>query len=137
MTPLRFFASISEKTVAEVEAGLGPSRKHGADFRFHGVVREAENDRPISGIDYSFYEAMALKELNRIGDAMIAAYPGHLACVHHRVGFVAAGEASLLVRVQTVHSAEGFEISREYLRRIKASVPIWKKPVYDPVASGT
>ena len=45
-------------------------------------------------------------------------------------GTVAAGEASILIRVQTAHSAEGFEISREYLRRIKETVPIWKKPVF-------
>ena len=53
--------------------------------------------------------------------------PDHLALVHHKVGFVAAGEASILIRVQTAHSAEGFDLCREYLRRIKETVPIWKR----------
>lgn len=130
MTPLRFFASISEKSISEVESSFEPSTKHGADIRFHGAVRDREDDREISGIDYSFYEGMALRELNRIGEAMTAEYPDHLAFVHHKVGFVAAGEASIIIRVQTAHSAEGFDISREYLARIKKTVPIWKKPVF-------
>ena len=129
MASLRFFASITTESISEVEKRLEPSTSHGADLRFHGVVRDRENGREISGIDYSFYEDMALKELNRIGEAMTGEYPEHLALVHHKVGFVAVGEASILIRVQTAHSAEGFEISREYLRRIKETVPIWKKPV--------
>jgi molybdopterin synthase catalytic subunit len=32
--------------------------------------------------------------------------------------------------VKTRHSAEGFELCRWYLREIKTSVPIWKKPVW-------
>ena len=130
MATLRFFASISEETVSDVEKRYESSRVHGADIRFHGVVRDREEGREISGIDYSFYEGMALKEMNRIGEAMTEEYPDHLALVHHKVGFVPAGEASIVIRVQTAHSAEGFDISREYLRRIKQTVPIWKKPVW-------
>jgi molybdopterin synthase catalytic subunit len=125
-----FSASLSEESIASVEARLAPSTRHGADLRFHGVVRDREDGRAISGIDYSFYQEMALNELEKIGVAMAEAYPDHLALVHHKVGYVAAGEASILIRVQTAHSAEGFEISREYLRRIKETVPIWKKPVF-------
>ncbi len=130
MASLHFSASISEDSIVEVENRLTPSTEHGADLRFHGVVRDLEDDRLISGIEYSFYEGMALRELNRIGESMIGEYPHHLALVHHKVGFVAAGEASIFIRVQTAHSAEGFDISREYLRRIKETVPIWKKPVW-------
>ncbi|MEM9018169.1 MAG: molybdenum cofactor biosynthesis protein MoaE [Verrucomicrobiota bacterium] len=130
MTSLRFSASISDATVAEIEKELPASTKHGADIRFHGVVRDSEEGKPITGIDYSFYEGMALRELNRIGEAMTNKYPDHLAFVHHQVGFVEAGVASILIRVQTTHSAEGFEIAREYLRRIKETVPIWKEVVY-------
>lgn len=126
----RFTCSVSPRPVPEVEAGLDSSTVHGADIRFHGVVRDEEDGRPITGIDYSHYEAMAMRELEGIGAAMVADFPGHRALVHHRVGFVPAGEASLLIRVLTRHSAEGFEISREYLRRIKETVPVWKKPVF-------
>lgn len=116
--------------MAAVEAALSSSSRHGADLRFHGVVRDREDGRPLAGIDYSHYESMALKELRRIGEAMGREHPEHLAEVHHVVGYVPAGEAAILVRVRTKHSAEAFEICQEYLRRIKASVPIWKRPVF-------
>jgi len=125
----RLRATISAESVPRVEARLAASTVHGADIRFHGVVRDTEDGRPIRGIDYSHYEKMALRELERIGESMSEQFPDHIAVVHHRVGFVPAGEASILIRVQTRHSAEGFEISREYLRRIKTSVPIWKRIV--------
>ncbi len=131
MASNHFSSSLSEKLIDEVESTLSPSSTHGADLRFHGVVRDMEDGRKIFGIDYSFYGDMALQELNRIGEAMGKEYPGHLALVHHRVGYVPAGEASILIRVQTAHSAEGFEVSREYLRRIKETVPIWKEAIFE------
>ncbi|MCG8600261.1 MAG: molybdenum cofactor biosynthesis protein MoaE [Verrucomicrobiales bacterium] len=130
MTPSSFSASISRESIASVESDLAPSSTHGADIRFHGVVRDTEDGQKISGIEYTFYEGMALAELEKIGTAMGREFPDHLAMVHHKVGFVAAGEASILIRVQTAHSKEGFAISREYLRRIKETVPIWKKCVF-------
>lgn len=130
MASSHFISSISDTSVEEVESGFKKSTIHGADIRFHGVVRDLEDEKPITGIEYSQYEGMAEKELQRIGESMIAEYPGHLAQVYHRIGFVAVGEASIIIRVQTGHSAEGFEISKEYLKRIKKSVPIWKKPIF-------
>ena len=130
MASPHFVYSVSTRPVAEVEAELPPSTRHGADLRFHGVVRDLEEGRLLAGIDYSHYEAMALKELGRIGEAMQREHPGHLALVHHVIGYVPAGVASILIRVQTAHSAEAFELCREYLRRIKTTVPIWKRPVF-------
>jgi len=125
-----FSSSLSEQTIEEVESALPASTEHGADLRFRGVVRDREDGRLIRGIDYSHYPGMAERELEKIGAEMRAEFPGHLAFVHHRTGFVAAGEPSILIRVQTPHSAEAYEISREYLRRIKTTVPIWKRPVF-------
>ena len=125
-----FVSSISAKTVPAVEKTLQISTAHGADLRFHGVVRDSEDDREISGIEYSSYPGMAEKELEKIGCAMGEEFEEHLALVHHCTGFVRAGEASILIRVQTKHSSAAYEISREYLRRIKETVPIWKKPVF-------
>lgn len=126
----QFITSIGEMPVAEFEAGLEPSSRHGADLRFHGVVRDLEEGRPIRGIDYSAYRPMADRELEAIVHEMLAGQEEHRVAIHHRTGFVAAGEASLLIRVQTAHSAAAFEICREYLRRIKATVPVWKRPVF-------
>ena len=125
-----FNVSISEKTIPEVEKAYLPSTIHGADIRFHGVVRDLEDGKTITGIDYSCYPEMAEGELKKIAISMQTDHPDHLVSIHHCIGFVAAGEASIIIRVQTAHSQAAFDLSREYLRRIKASVPIWKKPVF-------
>jgi len=130
MASAHFVSSISEKSVLEVEKKLSNSGTHGADLRFHGVVRDSEDDRKISGIEYSSYPGMAEKELEKIGQSMAADFQEHTALVHHCIGFVKAGEASILIRVQTRHSSAAYEISREYLRKIKETVPIWKKPIF-------
>ncbi len=122
--------SISEKSIVEIEAGFHPSEQHGADIRFHGAVRNSEDDRKISGIEYSHYQGMALTELEKIAKDMSDEEIPHLVAIHHKIGFVKNGEASIIIRVQTPHSADGFRICAEYLRRIKATVPIWKKPVF-------
>ena len=131
MASSHFTASVCNRPVAEVEAEFSASTIHGADLRFHGVVRDIEEGLPLAGIEYSHYEAMALNELNRIGKAMARDFPEHHALVHHVVGYVPAGEASILIRVQSAHSAEAFEICREYLKRIKTTVPIWKEAVFE------
>jgi molybdopterin synthase catalytic subunit len=125
-----FRGILGGKPVSEIEAGLSASDLHGADLRFYGVVRKIEAGREISGITYSGYEPMALKELHSIGEVMHQTHPEHRAFVYHRLGFVAAGEPSLLIRVQTTHSAAAFAITQEYLKQIKQTVPIWKEPVY-------
>ncbi len=117
--------------VPEVEKNLPGSDAHGADLRFHGVVRRLEEGRPISAIRYTCYDPMARSELERIGAALGLEFPAHRAFVFHRIGLVPAGEASILIRVQTPHSAEAFGLIREYLTRIKQTVPIWKAPLFE------
>ena len=122
--------SISEETIPEVERTFAPSTESGADIRFHGVVRDREDGREISGIEYSFYEGMALQELEKICSAISDTHPDHLVQIHHRIGFVPIGEASIIIRLQTAHSALAFELCAEYLRQIKKTVPIWKQPIF-------
>ena len=54
----------------------------------------------------------------------------HRVVIQHRLGFVAAEQPSIVIRVRTKHSAESFELCHWYLKEIKTRVPIWKKPVF-------
>ncbi|MEZ0275494.1 MAG: molybdenum cofactor biosynthesis protein MoaE, partial [Roseimicrobium sp.] len=102
----------------------------GADVQFLGTVRAEENGKLISGIEYSAYRPMADRELERLCHRAQAELPPHRVEIEHRLGFVPAREPSILIRVKTRHSAEGFDLCRWYLREIKTSVPIWKKAVW-------
>jgi len=89
-----------------------------------------EDGRPVTGIEYTAYYEMALRELRAIAEAMQSEHGAHPLRIHHRTGFVAAGEPSILIAVGARHSAEAFALCAEYLRRIKQTVPVWKRPVF-------
>lgn len=104
--------------------------EEGAEVQFLGIVRGLEDGRPISGIDYTAYVAMAEKMLAELCERGTRGHGPHRVLVQHRLGWVAAEEASILIRVQTKHSAEAFELCRWYLKEVKSTVPIWKRAVY-------
>ena len=125
------FLSISDQTVESFERSIPCDRRFGADLRFLGVVRHLEGGRKIRGIEYTCYQKMAEQHLDAIHQSLMKEAKEHLAWIHHRLGFVRAGEASIVIRVQAPHSAEGFALCQDYLRRIKTTVPIWKHPVFE------
>lgn len=104
----------------------------GAEARFLGVVRGQEDGQPIRGIEYSAYLPMAEKMLEELLTRGRENHGTHEVYIQHRLGFVAAEEPSIVIQVRTKHSAEAFDLCRWYLKEIKTTVPIWKKPL--PVA---
>lgn len=102
----------------------------GAEAQFLGIVRGMEDEKIISGIDYSAYLPMAEKMLQDLVARGQREHGPHRVFIQHRLGFVAAEQPSILIQVRTKHSAESFDLCRWYLKEIKTSVPIWKKPVF-------
>ena len=104
----------------------------GAVVDFLGIVRGLEGGREIDGIDYEAFEAMAGHQLRIIADAAAEKFRLNQVLLHHRVGFVGAGEASLFLRVSAQHRAAAFEASKWIVDELKKKVPIWKKPRFKP-----
>lgn len=102
----------------------------GAVLLFLGCVRDSFQDEVVESIDYSAYEEMALKELRKLADECLERLgePGAVA-VWHRLGPVAAGEASVAVAVASPHRGPAFDEGRWLIDTLKARVPIWKKEV--------
>ena len=107
---------------------LRTSLDAGAVLDFWGVVRELEDGRKIEGIDYEAHKAMAEHQMKVIADAAAETFRLNQVVLHHRVGFVRAGEASLFLRVSAQHRAAAFEASKWIVDELKKKVPIWKKP---------
>jgi molybdopterin synthase catalytic subunit len=121
-------------TKQPLDATVAPfSRTEGAVVDFFGVVRTIENERTIDGIEYEAFELMAQRQLGLIADAAGDRYGLVSVIIHHRIGFVPAGEASLFVRVTARHRRAAFEGSSHIIDRLKQVVPIWKHPVYSSV----
>lgn len=108
------------------------SPRHGAEICFRGVVRAEEKGQPIAGIRYSAYLPMAQATLRSLAEDTAATHPDALIHIHHVIGDVAAGEASLLLAVATPHSAEAMALLKRLLQRLKAEVPIWKEFLPSP-----
>jgi molybdopterin synthase catalytic subunit len=111
-------------------AGLSFAQTEGAVVDFFGVVRAIEDNRMIDGIEYEAFEAMAERQLFLICEEARDRYRLASVIIHHRIGFVRSGEASLFVRVTARHRRAAFEGSSHIVERLKQSVPIWKHPVY-------
>jgi molybdopterin synthase catalytic subunit len=102
----------------------------GAIVDFFGVVRKLEGDREIEGIQYEAHVEMAEHQLRLIASAGGEKFHLKQVVLHHRIGFVAAGEASLFLRVTAPRRAAAFDASKWIVDELKKKVPIWKKPVY-------
>lgn len=126
MSPACFILSADPIQVAPTVFMPG----EGAEAQFLGIVRGMEDDRVISGIDYTAYLPMAEKTLQELVERGQREHGPHRVSIQHRLGFVAAEQASILIRVRTKHSAESFDLCRWYLKEIKTSVPIWKRAVF-------
>ena len=101
---------------------------NGAVVDFYGVVRGLEDGRKIDGIDYEAHLDMAKHQLQQIAAAAGERFTLRKICVHHRIVFVRAGEASLFLQVRAAHRGPAFDASKWIMDELKKRVPIWKKP---------
>ena len=113
------------KLLAEVSAPA-----NGAAILFVGTVREVNEGRAVTGIDYSAYSAMAQRELDAIVREAVANFHTPDVVVEHRLGTLAVGEASVAIAVAHPRRAAAFDASRFVIEELKRRVPIWKREHY-------
>ena len=102
----------------------------GAVVNFWGVVRELEGGREIEGIDYQAHETMAAHQLRSVAHDAVNKFGVGGVIIHHRIGFVGVGEASLFLQVKAKHRQAAFEASEWMVDELKRKVPIWKHPKF-------
>ena len=107
---------------------------YGAVLLFLGVVRDVNDGRAVSGIEYSAYEGMAASELQAIAREAAARYGPASVVIVHRLGALALEEASVAIVVAHAHRDEAYQLSRWAIEELKRRVPIWKREHY---ADGT
>ncbi|XP_061886557.1 molybdopterin synthase catalytic subunit-like isoform X2 [Entelurus aequoreus] len=119
-------------SVQEVVAAVS-STSCGAISLFIGTTRaDVLEGRKVRGLQYEAYEAMVQSELSRLCGDIRARWPRltHI-CVHHRLGWVEVGEASVVMAISSPHRQEGQRAIQHLMDGLKASVPVWKKEVYE------
>jgi molybdopterin synthase catalytic subunit len=113
--------------------GDGPPRagSSGAAASFVGVVRNENKGRRVLFLEYEAYEALAVKALERIVDEARDQWPDTRLAVHHRVGRIEIGEASVVIAAASPHRAHAFAACRYAIERVKQIVPIWKREHFE------
>jgi molybdopterin synthase catalytic subunit len=105
----------------------------GAVDLFCGTVRDHSEGRPgVEVLEYEAYETVVVPRFTEIAHEARRRWPeiGRLA-IMHRVGRLAVGEISVVVAVSTPHRATAFNAIRWCIDTLKATVPIWKREVWD------
>jgi len=106
------------------------SRATGATTLFLGTVRDVNEGRPVTGIEYSAYTAMASDELARIAHEASEQFDGIRLVVEHRVGTLGLTDVSVAIAVAHARRAPALDASRFVIEELKRRVPIWKRERY-------
>ena len=123
---------VCEILITEAELKLHDTdlESAGAIVEFRGVVRGLEDGCEIDGIDYEAHPAMAEHQLRQIARQAGEKFGLQTIIIHHRVGFVAVGQASVLVRAASRNRREAFQATQWTMDELKKKVPIWKRPKF-------
>ena len=112
--------------LAGLVGALGEGTADGAVASFVGLVRDHNQGRRVSFLEYEAYEPLAIRALNRILEEARDAWPGARVGVHHRIGRIELGDASVIIVAASAHRADAFAACRYTIERVKQIVPIWK-----------
>jgi molybdopterin synthase catalytic subunit len=113
---------------AVAEPGQGGD---GAVTAFLGLVRNHNAGRQVHHLEYEAYEPLAHKAFSRITEEIAGRWPGVRLALHHRVGRLEIGEASVAIAAASPHRGDAFAACRYAIERVKQIAPIWKREVFE------
>jgi molybdopterin synthase catalytic subunit len=102
----------------------------GALASFVGTVRRRSRGRDVVHLEYEAYEEMAEPMLSRLGHELTERHGLCAVAIHHRLGRVEIGEASVVIAVSAPHRSAALDACREAIETLKTTIPLWKKEVY-------
>ncbi len=103
----------------------------GAQVIFVGTVRDQSLGKTVTALEFEAYEPMALKELEKIADEIEEKWPVEKIALHHSLGRILTGQPAVIAAISSKHRKEAFEACEYLMNRLKQSVPIWKKEIFD------
>jgi molybdopterin synthase catalytic subunit len=114
--------------IAAVQAETG---RDGAVVTFLGLVRNRNAGRSVRYLEYEAFEPLALKTFARIAAEAEARWPGVRLAVHHRIGRLEIGEASIVIATASPHRRDAYAACRYAIERVKQTAPIWKREFFE------
>lgn len=109
----------------------GVDGREGAVTSFLGLVRGHNLGRQVVELVYEAYEPLALRAFERIAAEASEHWPSARLALHHRIGRLQVGEASVAIAAASPHRAEAFSACRYAIERVKQIAPIWKREIFE------
>jgi len=116
--------------VAAVIAEAADERA-GAIASFLGTTRVESRGRTVVHLEYEAYPGMAEEVMEELGERLLEKYDLCAVAITHRVGRVGIGETSVAIAVSAPHRQDALAACKEAIDRLKETVPLWKKEVYE------
>ena len=98
----------------------------GAVNLFVGTVRNHSHGKEVVKLVFEAYEAMALKEMQKIAIAAQEKWLLDKVVIIHAVGEKVPGDAVVITGASSVHRKASFEACEFLIDELKKTVPIWK-----------
>lgn len=108
-----------------IDAVSGPGQ--GGIAVFCGMVRDHNEGKQVTRLDYEAYDEMAQRTMLQIAARIEAEVSGSRVAMVHRVGSLQIGDIAVLVAASAPHRAEAFTACRAAIEALKREVPVWKK----------
>jgi molybdopterin synthase catalytic subunit len=104
---------------------------HGAVTTFLGLVRNHNLGRSVRYLEYEAYPPLALRAFEIIAKEASEKWPSVRLALHHRIGRIDVGDASVAIAVASAHRGDAFCGCRYAIERVKQIAPIWKREFFD------
>jgi molybdopterin synthase catalytic subunit len=98
---------------------------------FVGTVRNSTKNKTVKLLDFSGYEPMALKEMQKIAIEALDKFQIHKIAIHHALGELQIGDIPVIIAVSSAHRDAAFEACQFAIDTLKETVPIWKKEHFE------
>jgi molybdopterin synthase catalytic subunit/molybdopterin converting factor small subunit len=103
----------------------------GAVATFTGTVRRQSRGREVTRLEYEAYAEMAEDVMAQLARDLQERYELCGVAIHHRVGTLGIGEASVVIAVSAPHRRDALAACKDAIDTLKQTVPLWKKEVYE------
>ena len=120
-----------EPLIAAVTERGDATGSDGAVTTFLGLVRNHNVGRKVHHLEYEAYEPLAVRAFERISTEIQATWPDVKLALHHRIGRIEIGGASVAIAAASPHRGHAFSACRYAIERVKQIAPIWKREFFE------
>src|SRR4051794_31256819 len=118
------FRVTEEPLSLEAVAAEVADERAGAVATFTGTVRRQSRGREVTHLEYEAYAEMAGDVMARLAGDLEARYDLCSIAIHHRVGRLEVGEASVVIAISAPHRQDALAACKDAIDRLKETVPL-------------